>query len=328
MASHSFSFISFLNLFCVPFSKVFSCFPGKMSYLPTDDPENPEEFFEGLSCGEVAILGNFSLSSDDPRNYNDKIPLISQNRQFPDEAYPAGADPDPLTSQAVGAPSSAGQPSTSAGGAAQPQPGLDPAIQQLHETLISHHQNIVKMCQRIGLKDVCAIQKKSKLENLLQSIDPGDFTCKVCKKGLSSKDHLKNHLKAKHFGKTNHQCDQCQKYYSDASSLKVHQKSHDPSAKKFTCGTCQKVFTTKSRLTEHLPVHGSKQHVCQFCGKKSFRHIKGVREHEETCPQNPKAKEFYCRLCQKKLGSRRALQRHMKLLHDGAPMFSAEEEEK
>ena len=96
MGHRSFSFIPFLNLFYVTFGKVSSCFPGKMSYLPTADPENPEEFFEGLSCGEVSILGNFSLSSDDPRNYNDKIPLISQNRQFPDEAYPAGADPDLL----------------------------------------------------------------------------------------------------------------------------------------------------------------------------------------------------------------------------------------
>ena len=129
-----------------------------MSYLPTDDPENPEEFFEGLSCGEVSILGSFSLSSDDPRNYKDKIPLISQRRQFPDEAYPAGADPDPLTAQASAAPTSVGQPSTSAGGAAQPLFGLDPAIQQLHETLISHHQNIVKMCHRVGIKNVCAIQ--------------------------------------------------------------------------------------------------------------------------------------------------------------------------
>ena len=219
-----------------------------MSYLPTDDPENPEEFFEGVSCGEVSTLGSFSLSSDDPRNYNDKIPLISQRRQFPDEAYPTGADPDPLTAQASAAPTSAGQPSTSAGGAAQPSPGLDPTIQQLHETLISHHQNIVKMCHRVGIKNVCAIQQKSKLENLLQSIDPEDFTCKVCKKKLSSKDHLRNHLKAKHFGKTNHQCDQCQKYYSDASSLKVHQKSHDPSAKKFSCVSVKKCSPPKAGL--------------------------------------------------------------------------------
>ena len=295
-----------------------------MSYVPTDDPENPDEYFEGLSCGDISILGGFTLSSDDPRNYNDKIPLISQRRHFPDEAYPTGADPDPLTSTA---PSSADQPSTSAGGSAQPQPGLDPAIKQLHETLISHHQNIVKMCQRVGIKNVCSIQQKSKLENLLQSADPEDFTCKVCKKKLSSKDHLRNHLKAKHFGKTDYQYGQCQKYYSDASSLKVHQKSHDPNAKRFPCGQCQKVFTTQSRLTEHLPVHGSKQHVCQFCGKKSFKHLKRVREHEETCPSNPEAKQFHCRICKKKLGSKRALQRHMKALHDGAPMFLAEEEE-
>ena len=82
MGGHLFLLIFSLNQFCVTFSKDFSCFPGKMSYLPTDDPENPEEFFEGLSCGEVSVLGNFSLSSDDPRNYNDNITLISGSFQM------------------------------------------------------------------------------------------------------------------------------------------------------------------------------------------------------------------------------------------------------
>ena len=116
-----------------------------MSYVPPADPENPDEYFEVLSCGDISILGGFTLSSDDPRNYNDKIPLISQRRHFPDEAYPTGADPDPLTSAA---PSSADQPSTSAGGSAQPLPSLDPAIKQLHETLIrppsEHCENVPK----------------------------------------------------------------------------------------------------------------------------------------------------------------------------------------
>ena len=42
-----------------------------MSYTVSDDG-SVEELFEGLACGEVEILGNFQLSTDDYRNYTDK----------------------------------------------------------------------------------------------------------------------------------------------------------------------------------------------------------------------------------------------------------------
>ena len=43
-----------------------------------------DQMFEGLSCGEVEVLGNFQLSTDDPRNYTDKISILTQKRYFPD----------------------------------------------------------------------------------------------------------------------------------------------------------------------------------------------------------------------------------------------------
>ena len=64
-----------------------------MSFTVCDDG-SVEELFEGLACGEVEVLGNFQLSSDDPRNYTDKISILTQTRYFPEEQYPSGSDPD------------------------------------------------------------------------------------------------------------------------------------------------------------------------------------------------------------------------------------------
>ena len=252
-----------------------------MTYDPSGDPDNPEEIFEGMACGEVAVLGGFTLTADDPLIYTDKVPIINQARHFPDQQYPTGADPDPLMSDAPSvqaAASSGSQPvaSTSAGassatGGSLPQlPGLpvDTAMKDLQETLISHHASLVQMCKKVGIKDICSITQKSKLDTILSSIDPKDLTCKVCKKKLSNKQHLREHLKSQHFGKTDHYCARCDKYFSSSSSLAVHNRSHDPSAQKFVCSTCNKSFTKESRLREHLPVHQGKQLTCQFVARR------------------------------------------------------------
>ena len=100
------------------------------------------------------------------------------------------ADPDPLllpdvpAIQAV-ASATGSEPvaSTSSGDAsAQPSalPQVDTAMKDLQEQLISHHANLVKMCQNVGIKDICSINQKSKLDTILLSIDPKDLTCKVC----------------------------------------------------------------------------------------------------------------------------------------------------
>ena len=75
-----------------------------------------------------------------------------------------------------------------------------------------------------------------------------------------------------------------------------------------------------------MPVHTGKKYACQFCGKPGFTHGKGVKEHEVGCKKNPDRTRWFCRICKKELGSRRALKRHMDALHGGAPIDILEED--
>ena len=75
-------------------SYVFLLSLGKMSYVDSGDGKTTEEVFEGVSYGEVNVLRGFQLSTDDPRNYTDKLSIITKERYFPEESYPAGSDPE------------------------------------------------------------------------------------------------------------------------------------------------------------------------------------------------------------------------------------------
>ena len=269
--------------------------------------------FEGLSYGVVQVLGGFQLSTDDPWNYTDRLAIISQDRYFPSEEYPVGADPSysvPFT----------GGPSTSSEGVA-PSTVVDPALKDLQDSLISHHHTIVKMLEKAGVKDVCSLYNKSKVDTILQSLGPKDVVCILCKKEFSTKQHLKDHLKAKHFGKTSYFCKICEKYFTDATSLGAHKRAHDPELRKFHCSKCDKSFTTQPKLAEHMPTHGERVYLCQFCRQKSFKHLKGVREHESTCQANPNAEgPFICRICGRSYKEKRGRKRHMREKHDDAPV--------
>ena len=302
-----------------------------MSYTVSDDG-TVNELFEGLSCGEVEVLGNFQLSTDDYRNYTDKISILTQTRYFPEEQYQPGSDPDhqvaaasSTTTSAVPDPSQAGAtavPSTSqAGASAIPLPEIDPAVKELNETLISMHHNLVKLLEKAGVKNVCGLYERNSVDTVLQSLGPEDVHCSICKKDFSNKQHLRDQIKAFHFKKNSHYCQKCKKYFTDASSLKVHTSTHDPTQLKFKCFVCGKGFLSKPKLDEHMPTHSKeKLFWCQFCKNKNFKHQKDCREHEETCTANPGALgPFYCRLCENKYASKRGRKRHMKAVDDDAP---------
>ena len=157
-----------------------------------------------------------------------------------------------------------------------------------------------------GVKDVCALYRRSKVDTILQSLGPKDVLCVICKKEFSNKQHLRTHLKSKHFGRTAYFCEECRKYFTDSTSLAAHMRAHDPELKKFKCPKCDERFITQPKLAEHMPTHGGRVYMCHFCRQKSFKHLKGVREHESTCQANPKAEgPFICRICGKSYKEKR-----------------------
>ena len=312
--------------------RVFSHFfftAGKKTITPGPTPEEAVGSFEALSCKKVKTLGSFQLSKDDPANYTDKLTFLQQRRDLP-EKYPARADADEdsgyLVKGGKAHPKTGGEPSTSA--ASEPvTPVVDPATLQLKQDLIDWHFQVVKLCQKIGIPDVCQTYKEARLENILKGLSRKDPKCKFCKKTYYNTQKLRNHIKGKHLKKTDHYCDQCKKYYADSNSLKVHMQSHDPEVSKFGCNYCDKLFTSKAQFEKHLSVHRGRQYSCQFCGNK-YAHPQGVKEHEEkNCTKNPvldpkDTSDWYkCRICFKMIKHHRSLLRNLRDQHDGAGEF-------
>ena len=282
-----------------------------------------EEFFEGVSYRDVEVLGNFQLSTDTPSNYCDKLAIINQSRAFPDQSYPSGADPEhEPAAQGLPVPAASGaSTSASASGSVVPSTSApDSSVKELHDTLIAHHHSVVMLLENTGIKDVCSLYKGSRVDKMLMSLGPKEVYCQICRKDFSSKQHLRDHIKGKHLGKTKHYCSKCQKYFADASSLKVHKQRHDEKNLKFQCTVCEKRFLSQAKLNEHMPSHGAKTHWCQYCKIKSYTHKKGLVAHESTCKSNKdRLGPFVCRLCGREYQNKRDRKKHMKGVHDDAP---------
>ena len=298
---------------------------GKKTFVPGETAEEAEELYEGLACKKVRTVGAFKLSQDDAANYTDKLLFLEQRRDF-SGSYPEGADADIGTGFPVQRRSQVAASKPSAAGHLSSLPDPAATNQEFKEDLIKWHYNIVQMCKKVGIQDVCQTYKQTRLDNIISGCSSKELQCKLCKKVFSSHQKLRNHIKVKHLKKTSHYCSECRKYFADSGSLKLHMVSHDPTASKFACKACPRQFSTKSQLQKHQDVHQGKKYQCQFCPNK-YTHPQGVKEHEASCKRNPQYKEgdtsgwFKCRLCQKLIKHHRSLLRHLRNKHDDAPEF-------
>ena len=289
-------------------NRLFS-FSGKREVYPSEIPGGPdEEMYMGMDCQPVKKMGGYSLSKDDPKVFRDKNQFITQDRAFPKEQYPEGADPEEHVPQSGTGPST----STAVSEAAKERELSVSSMARMHTELL-------KMARQMGIEDLCAVDKANRVENVLAGITRDNLTCKYCKKTFSSVTNLKNHIKGLHLHKTAHYCAQCRKYFSEATALKRHKPKHDADAKKYRCGTCAKDFTSQSRLDDHMDVHreGS-MYRCQYCQAKDYRRIRALKAHEITCLQNPsRPARVKCRLCPKDFKERRVMKRHFASAHPG-----------
>ena len=284
------------------------------------------EHFEGLSTKKLKCLGSFRLAQDDPKNYTDKLTFLDQRRDLTG-SYPKGSDPDENTGFLVKGSKVITKPGDAVSTVPSEYP-IDPATLQLKQDLIKWHYEVVKLCQKIGIEDVCQTYKETRLENILDGLSGKDLTCKLCKKQCYNTQKLKEHIKGRHLKKTEHFCKPCKKYFSTSNALKVHNDNkHNEEASKFGCSQCKKLFLTKEQLDKHMNVHRGKQYSCQFCNQL-FGHSQGLKEHEEkTCKSrpgyDPKDTTGWCtcRICSKKIKHHRSYLRHLREKHDDAPEF-------
>ncbi|XP_020294642.1 uncharacterized protein LOC109860154 isoform X2 [Pseudomyrmex gracilis] len=118
------------------------------------------------------------------------------------------------------------------------------------------------------------------------------YHCKVCGAAVLGKDNIMKHAAEMHAGRGAYQCQYCKKFFLRLNYLEMHR----------TYGCAQNPQRSRP--------------LCDFCGRKFCQpqklkvHIK--RMHSDI---SEVLKEFQCKMCLKVLGSRAALQRHMKEVH-------------
>ena len=131
-------------------------------------------------------MGGFKLSADDASNYTDKLVFLEQRRDLKGP-YPKGADSDldtgfPVKSRSLVAaskPAAAGVP--------------DPAAttsQELKDDLVQWHFNIVQMCKKVGIEDVCKSYKQTRMESIITGLSSKELKCKLCKKVFSQPSEI------------------------------------------------------------------------------------------------------------------------------------------
>ncbi|XP_011498074.1 PREDICTED: uncharacterized protein LOC105362345 [Ceratosolen solmsi marchali] len=118
------------------------------------------------------------------------------------------------------------------------------------------------------------------------------YHCKICGAAVLGKDNIMKHAAQLHAGRGAYQCQYCKKFFLRLNYLEMHR----------TYGCSQNPQRSRP--------------LCDFCGRKFCQpqklkvHIK--RMHSDM---SEVLREFQCKLCLKLLGSRAALQRHMKEVH-------------
>ncbi|CDW87541.1 zn-finger [Stylonychia lemnae] len=101
--------------------------------------------------------------------------------------------------------------------------------------------------QLLKLNDTEQIQERNKQGKL-------SYKCPICKKSLTRRENVKNHLISIHLKIKRHQCKICQKKFSERSNLLVHLRIHDK-RQPYQCQTCHKKFNSLGNMRDHERRH-------------------------------------------------------------------------
>ncbi|XP_014471757.1 PREDICTED: zinc finger protein 761-like [Dinoponera quadriceps] len=119
--------------------------------------------------------------------------------------------------------------------------------------------------------------------------DGREAVCDVCGKTCRNEYVLKRHLKYEHnysFG-----CQVCKRKLSTRESLQQHLKLHE---RKLRCEVCLKLLCNKNTLRQHMRIHADlRPYECTVCDK-SFRRQCTYKQHLIT---HTNARPYVCDVC-------------------------------
>lgn len=179
------------------------------------------------------------------------------------------------------------------------------------EELVTHksskkHKNVRIQCPICYGLLTAQLYKK----HLARHQSASHLICDICGK-LYRKDNLVRHLQL-HSYELPFQCQICPYRGRFMESLKIHMRTHTGD-KPFSCDKCELRFLTRSNLNRHLLTHKKERPFkCVECGR-GFYTKRDMDAHFKA--DHAGLKEFSCRMCGNKYGTRKALMRHELRVH-------------
>lgn len=141
---------------------------------------------------------------------------------------------------------------------------------------------------------------------------PGEFSCHICKKELSSRRSLHDHVRRQHNARK-FKCNICGRIFKQNYALRMHKKVHTGD-RPYKCSyeQCDKQFVTHWNKVRHERTHsGEKPFVCEVDGcEKAFGHNQTLKLHRVK--EHGISRLYYsCDFCSKVFHTKTTLMKHV-----------------
>ena len=177
------------------------------------------------------------------------------------------------------------------------------------------------------IKDHLIVSHLDEKENpefikIVRSDDENNI-CTICGAKFTTAKAFQSHKSRKHIDSSalRFSCDACGKRFRSETTLNVH-KSNRHLEEPIPCQICGKILQNRYHLQNHL----ERQHTndggnCNSCGKyfKIKRHLVAHKKRVHL-----KLKGVVCSKCDKHLVNEHVLNKHFKIVHEGARPFGCE----
>lgn len=148
----------------------------------------------------------------------------------------------------------------------------------------------------------------------VNSKDKQDENVSKPKRKAKPKKPTRNYVLKKQFNS----CESCGKVFVRKELLRVHKVKEHGERGKFSCDQCPKSFYRKQDFTNHsIKQHSSaRRFECDFenCSK-DFRYRTSMLQHQREFHSEVSVR-LQCQLCNQTLSTKRALNAHMKTVHE------------